>query len=342
MLVGCRLERAAVDRDRVVELVDRLKIRGLGYLVLLYWLNAATVSELRQMTGDDRHIISDCLIGLELRHFVLRVQVGRAEQWRLSQEGFLLLSSVGGGNTTINASTTTTAISAIDSKPVAAAAARLVGGKTTNKPPEIDPALADAFRAAGLGTNIWAELAGLEWVTPELVRAHDAYRRSRREKPGMLVTRLRCNDLVPELPGEGEDDDYRGWPKPRRRASPSRAIPAAPVADDTADGDGAAPGCIVGADGDADGCTAEDGEAPDWCATVRLAICDRIYARDPQFFFEVVPFLSLDSTAGGRFLFGAPWRLHRSIFDHERKLVELLAELFEDDTLSVSWSFHAG
>jgi hypothetical protein len=279
---------------------------------------------------------------LELRHFVVRTQVGRSEQWRLSQEGFLLLGSIGGENTTINAPTTTTAIDVSKPKTIAAAAVRLVGGKTTNNALEIDPALAEAFRAAGLGTNIWAELAGLEWITPELVRAHDAQRRARREKPGMLVTRLRCHDPAPELPGDGPQDDYRGWPTSRRRASPSRAIPAARVADDIAAGVGAAPGCIVADDDDAGAPIVEDVEADDWLASACLAICDRVYARDPEFFFEVVPFISLAPLEDGRLTFSAPWRLHRSIFDHERKFVELLAELFEDDTLSVSWTWHGG
>ena len=65
-----------IDRDAVTDLVDRVQVRGLGYMLLLYLLNGATVGELHLMTREERHTISDCLRGLEMRQYALRVQHG--------------------------------------------------------------------------------------------------------------------------------------------------------------------------------------------------------------------------------------------------------------------------
>ena len=241
-----------IDRDVVTELVDRVQVRGLGYMLLLYMLNSATVSELCLMTREDRHTVSDCLRELEMRQYVVRIQSGRSEKWFPSQTGLSFMRSVVGGNPTNNGPTTTTAIlPPLNSAKAVVAAASVVGGNPTNNglttttailsslsstnaavaaesegekitlegekitlnPPAIDAKLAAAFKAAGIGSNAWPGLAKLAHVTPTYVKAHDAYRRERGESTGLLITRLRCGDPVPQKAGKPGRDVAAEWQK---------------------------------------------------------------------------------------------------------------------------------
>ena len=124
-----------IDRDVVTELVDRVQVRGLGYMLLLYMLNSATVSELCLMTREDRHTVSDCLRELEMRQYVVRIQSGRSEKWFPSQTGLSFMRSVVGGNPTNNGPTTTTAILPPLNSAKAVVAASVVGGNPTNNGP---------------------------------------------------------------------------------------------------------------------------------------------------------------------------------------------------------------
>jgi hypothetical protein len=198
-----------MDRDVVTEFVDRVKVRGLAYLVLLYMLNGATVGELHLMCDEDRHTISDTLRALELRQFVLRVQVGRSETWRISAIGLQMLR-LDGGIPTNNAPTTTTALLSSPPTTKAAVAAAVDGGiPTNNGGHRVAPKLAAAFRAAGIGSNAWVELAKLKYVTVAYVKAHDEYRRVQGESTGLLITRLKCGDPVPDLRTKAEIEDAR-------------------------------------------------------------------------------------------------------------------------------------
>ena len=66
---------------------------------------------------------------------------------------------------------------------------------------------------AGIGSNAWPGLAKLEHVTPAYVQAHDAHRRERGESTGLLITRLRCGDPVPEKDIKRERDVAAEWQK---------------------------------------------------------------------------------------------------------------------------------
>ena len=94
-------------------------------------------------------------------------------------------------------------------------------------PPVIDAKLAAAFKAAGIGSNAWPKLAELEHITPAYVKAHDAYRREHGESTGLLITRLRCGDPVPEKkrkPVRDGSDVAAAWQKDidERRAGQRR------------------------------------------------------------------------------------------------------------------------
>jgi len=54
-----------------------------------------------------------------------------------------------------------------------------------------------AFKASGIGRNMWRELAELEWVDAEYVRGHAEYRIERGDNTGLMITRMRCGDSVP-------------------------------------------------------------------------------------------------------------------------------------------------
>ncbi len=181
-----------MNRDQVVDLAERVGVVCLGYLVLVCLLRGATVAELRLITLADRHIITDYLKALELRGLLIAVQHSRSVKWFPSQPALELLGVSIGENPTIGPTTTTALLSSPDLE--AAVAERPVDGEN----PTIKPELAQAFKAAGIGSNAWARLAELDYITPEYVRAHDAQRRREGKSVGLLITRLRSGDAVPE------------------------------------------------------------------------------------------------------------------------------------------------
>lgn len=99
--------------------------------------------------------------------------------------------------------TTTTAIisSALEETAVEAVEAGVRSEKLISLRPDpgagIEEELLFALKRAGIGSNMWQELAALEWITAEYVTGHDRYRRSNRESVGLLITRLRCCDEIP-------------------------------------------------------------------------------------------------------------------------------------------------
>lgn len=187
-----------MQRDDVVTLADRVSVKGLGYLTLLILLHKTTVPELHLITREDRHTIGDLLNGLEMRGLAIRVQAGRWFEWFPSQKGFSLIGSDGGGIPTTIASTTTAAISSPDENQKAVVEAPHRGVIPATKAPTLCAKTVAALRACGIGANLHAELCALKWVTVAYVSGHDAYRRSRGESVGLLITRLRAGDPVPK------------------------------------------------------------------------------------------------------------------------------------------------
>jgi hypothetical protein len=57
--------------------------------------------------------------------------------------------------------------------------------------------LVAAFREAGIGKNMWAELAGYEWVTVAYVQAHTWLAKKNGDPPSYQIQRMRCGDAAP-------------------------------------------------------------------------------------------------------------------------------------------------
>ena len=194
--------------------------QGLMCLFVL-WANPqpVTIGDIETITGVCRHTTSEALDRLKLHGYAAEVGGGRWPRWTLTDRGRQLslpglnapgLAESDGHFLTITAPTTTTAIlSPLDY--VKAAAAESDGQKMT-----INPKLAAALKAAGIGSNAWPQLAKLEHVTPAYVKAHDAYRRECGESTGLLITRLKCGDPVPEkkrTPVRDGSDVAAAWQK---------------------------------------------------------------------------------------------------------------------------------
>lgn len=186
-----------MERDQVVDLVSQTGIGGLGYLMLLVLLRGATVRELAGVCRSNRHTVGDVLFALEMRGLVVRVQNGRGQMWYVSAQGRAGLLDIEVAEIPPTSSTAAAAISTSSTTEVAVAVAGDVGGKTASIAPRLDPALAKALRAAGIGSNAWPDLAALPHVTVAYINAHAAYARARGDSTGLLITRIRCGDPVP-------------------------------------------------------------------------------------------------------------------------------------------------
>jgi len=192
-----------MKREEVIELVDGVSVTGLGWLNVLILLGHATINELVLLRNGDRNSVGMCLRQLEIRGWVERVQSGHADRWFPSGKCLSLMRSPTAVKTCSCAPTTTTAL--LSPSPGAKAVAAEVPAtavKTCSKPPQdkfddIDVDLLLAFRAAGIGRNMWRELAELEWVDAEYVRGHAEYRIERGDNIGLMITRMRCGDSVP-------------------------------------------------------------------------------------------------------------------------------------------------
>jgi hypothetical protein len=199
----------------------------------------------------------------------------------------------------------------------------------------LDPALVAALRAAGIGSNLWAELAGYEWVTPDFVRAHDAYRRSRGEGVGLLITRLRAGDEVPEVKKTDRRDVADVWARDmsecrRTAASPVDAPPdgRTSAADDSDDADDE--------DEDADDQPVALKQArPDILPMVWSAICDRVIARDPELFTECFAYVWPLALRAGVLRLILPLRINRLYLRNEKDFLALAADVLEDELVRV-------
>lgn len=78
----------------------------------------------------------------------------------------------------------------------------VVGRESETSKNDVSAELTAAFQEAGIGCNMWPELAGLSHVTPDYVRAHTAGRRSdpdpRRRTVGLQIKKMRDEDPAPQ------------------------------------------------------------------------------------------------------------------------------------------------
>lgn len=68
-------------REAITQLFDSARVNGVAYLLAIIALGSATIPELVDMTGDERHTIGRYLARLESREFLIRVPSGRYERW---------------------------------------------------------------------------------------------------------------------------------------------------------------------------------------------------------------------------------------------------------------------
>jgi len=68
-------------REAITGLFDAARVNGVAYLLAILALGSATIPELVDMTGDERHTIGRYLSRLESREFLIRVPSGRYERW---------------------------------------------------------------------------------------------------------------------------------------------------------------------------------------------------------------------------------------------------------------------
>ncbi len=62
-----------------------------------------------------------------------------------------------------------------------------------------NPAVFEELHLAGIGEPVASQLASLAHVTPQYIRAHTLKAREDRIQTGLLIHRIRSNDLQPEL-----------------------------------------------------------------------------------------------------------------------------------------------
>jgi DNA-binding IscR family transcriptional regulator len=220
--------------SRVQTLVRECRNMQLHVLFVL-WASTGPMSakELAQEVNCSPDAVQQALPNLEFNGYVAQFPGGRHPRWwltdkarQLSLPGLFGKSegekitlegekiTLEGEKITLSPPTTTTAIlPSLSSANAVVAVAESEGEKITLTPPAIDAKLAAAFKAAGIGSNAWPGLAKLAHVTPAYVKAHDAYRRERGESTGLLITRLRCGDPVPQKASQPGRDVAAEWQK---------------------------------------------------------------------------------------------------------------------------------
>ena len=68
-------------REALTRLFDSARVNGVAYLFALIVLGRASIPELVDLCGDERHTVGRYLHRLESRGFAVRVQDGRGELW---------------------------------------------------------------------------------------------------------------------------------------------------------------------------------------------------------------------------------------------------------------------
>lgn len=83
------------NRSNLIDLFDRAKVTGVAYLLVIVKLASVSISELREITGDDAGTISKYLTRLESRGLLVRVQDGTGHRWHPSADATLQIQSSG-------------------------------------------------------------------------------------------------------------------------------------------------------------------------------------------------------------------------------------------------------
>lgn len=73
--------RVESRRETLIRLFDAARVNGVAYLFVICTLGQATIAELSDVCGDERHTIGRHLRRLESRGFAICVQDGHAERW---------------------------------------------------------------------------------------------------------------------------------------------------------------------------------------------------------------------------------------------------------------------
>ncbi len=79
-------------RDVLTHLYDSARVEGVSYLFALISLGRFTISEMVDLTGDERHRIGKYMRRLESRGYAQRVQNGRDELWYPTPRAIELLT----------------------------------------------------------------------------------------------------------------------------------------------------------------------------------------------------------------------------------------------------------
>lgn len=82
----------AAKRDVLMHLYDSARVEGVSYLFALIALGRFTISEMVDLSGDERHRIGKYMRRLESRGYAQRVQTGRDELWYPTPRALELLT----------------------------------------------------------------------------------------------------------------------------------------------------------------------------------------------------------------------------------------------------------
>ena len=85
-------------------------------------------------------------------------------------------------------------------------------GESSEEEEGIPEELKEVLKASGVGRNMWPGLARLEWITPDYVAAHTAYRRYKKEPVRFQMQRMLNEDEAPALPEKGNECAFCGRP----------------------------------------------------------------------------------------------------------------------------------
>jgi biotin operon repressor len=216
-----------VNKERIAALKELRSLKGAPISILATMFvagRAVTQSELSRMLDYSRPTIIHHLKWLEYSGYIVRVA---AQRWSLPRgqlqlpgfptilpalesypqvihkpdESVKIFDSLG--------STTTASEHKQGLIPCSSSSSRENCKKTLH----FDPELVAAFRDAGIGRNMWPELAALRWMAPAYCRAHTMARQRdpdpQRRTVAFQIHRMRSGDPAPALCSECGEPDGR-------------------------------------------------------------------------------------------------------------------------------------
>src|SRR5512139_2443166 len=84
----------AAKRDVLMHLYDSARVEGVSYLFALIALGRFTISEMVDLSGDERHRIGKYMRRLESRGYAMRAQTGHDEMWFPTPRALELLTGM--------------------------------------------------------------------------------------------------------------------------------------------------------------------------------------------------------------------------------------------------------